>query len=75
MYVFITLGSDVPPSGGSGRSARSAYNANGLDVADAVYNARSSIRRVSEHHKVPAEVCDGQHRTRSDRRSMDAIPI
>jgi hypothetical protein len=33
---------------------------NGFDVTDAVYNARSSIRRVPEHHMVPAEVCDGQ---------------
>ena len=33
---------------------------NGFDVTDAVYNDRSSIRRVPEHHMVPAEVCDGQ---------------
>jgi hypothetical protein len=32
---------------------------NGYDVTDAVYNTRSSIRRVPEHHMVPAEVCDG----------------
>ena len=33
---------------------------NGFDVTDAVFNVRSSIRRVSEHHMIPAEVCDGQ---------------
>ena len=33
---------------------------NGFDITDAVFNVRSSIRRVSEHHMVPAEVCDGQ---------------
>ena len=33
---------------------------NGFDVMDAVFNVRSSIRRVSEHHMIPAEVCDGQ---------------
>ena len=38
---------------------------NGFDVTDAVFNVRSSIRRVSEHHMVPAEVCDGQDSVRS----------
>ena len=38
---------------------------NGFDVTDAVYNTRSSIRRVSEHHMVPAEVCDGQDPAKS----------
>ena len=33
---------------------------NGFDVTDAVFNVRSSIRRVFEHHMIPAEVCDGQ---------------
>ena len=33
---------------------------NGFDVTDAVFNVRSSIRRLSEHHMIPAEVCDGQ---------------
>ena len=40
-------GSDTPPR-------------NGLNVTDAVYNTRSSIRRVPEHRMVPAEVCDAQ---------------
>ena len=38
---------------------------NGFYVTDAAYNTRSSIRRVSEHHIVPAEVCDGQGPARS----------
>ena len=43
-----------------GATTREHAPRNGLDVTDAVYNTRSSIRRVSEHHMVPAEVCDGQ---------------
>ena len=50
-------------------SARSAPPAapprNGLNVTDAVYNTRSSIRRVPEHPMVPAKVCDGQDPARS----------
>ena len=38
---------------------------NGFYVTDVVYNTRSSIRRVSEHHMLPAEVCDGQDSVRS----------
>ena len=36
-----------------------------FDVTDAVYNTRSSIRWLTEHHMVPAEVCDGQDPARS----------
>jgi hypothetical protein len=58
-------------------SARSAPPAapprNGLNVTDAVYNTRSSIRRVPEHPMVPAKVCDGQDPARSTscRRDID----
>ena len=38
---------------------------NGLYVTDAVYDTRSSIKRVPEHLMVPAEVCDGQDPARS----------
>ena len=38
---------------------------NGFDVTDAVFNVRSSIRRLFEHHMIPAEVCDGQDPVRS----------
>ena len=38
---------------------------NGFDVTDVVYNTRSSIRRVSEHHIVSDEVCNGQDPARS----------
>ena len=54
--VDITL--PVPPG------ARNAP-CNGFYVTDAVYNTRLSIRRVSEHHMVPDEVCDGQDPARS----------
>ena len=49
------------------RRSRAARHAprNGFDVTDAVCNTRSTIRRVSEHHMVPAEVCDGQDSARS----------
>ena len=33
---------------------------NGFDVTEAVYNVYSSIGRLSEHHMIPADVCDGQ---------------
>jgi len=50
--TLLPRGSDTPPR-------------NGLYVTDAVYNTRSSIRRVPEHPMVPAEACDGQDPARS----------
>jgi hypothetical protein len=38
---------------------------NGFHCTEAVCNAHWSIRRLSEHRMVPAEVCDGQDPTRS----------
>ena len=44
---------------------REGAPSNGFYVTDAVCNTRSSIGRVSEHHMIPAEVCDGQDPVRS----------
>ena len=38
---------------------------NGIHCTEAVCDARWSIRRLSEHHTVSCEVCDGQDPTRS----------
>ena len=55
------------PSGAGARGARKRNDAprNGFDVTDAVFNVSSSIRRLFEHHMIPAEVCDGQDPVRS----------
>jgi hypothetical protein len=49
---------------------------NGFYVPDVVYNTRSSIRRVSEHRMVPANVFDGQDPARSTLygRDIDTSP-
>ena len=38
---------------------------NGLTVTDVRYNIRSSTNGLTEHHMVPADVCDGQEQGRS----------
>jgi hypothetical protein len=52
----------------AGRTAPKCENdafCNGLDVTEAAYSIHSSIRRLYEHHMVPAEVCDGHEPPRS----------
>ena len=50
---------------GARGGARNDAPRNGFDVTDAVFNVSSSIRRLFEHHMIPAEVCDGQDPVRS----------
>ena len=48
----------------NGRNAESAL-CNGFHYTEAVCDARWSIRRLSEHHVMSCDVCDGQDPTRS----------
>ena len=44
---------------------------NGFCRVEAEYSARSSIRRLCEHHMVPPEGCDGQYPLRSSSDGLD----
>ena len=65
--LYTTATVTVPADATLARARRRRNDAprNGFDVTDAVFNVRSSIRRLSEYHMIPAEVCDGQLPVRS----------